>query len=409
MRSRCNVIIGPLARDFFLRRGARRRGTLVERIYGMRIGAHRAREVHCGVDRMALLQALIALVGRSAGKLLNAIFGWAVRALFGGVSGTQQTLLTILVACAAMWPLLLIGVAAPRAAAFLITFVPIPKAIPEEAIRAVWIALAVVLPGILGLALAAKSTIQTASEAFIVRVARGYPITIGIAVAFWMSFVSVPILRLVSAARRHTDADVTLIASARAYDQLAAEVQRVLNACGFALAVREPRFWVWAPMSVMRALGGPTLRHFVPSRLVHLQGPKLEIALYPASLLLRGPVKDTVLAHGLIVEALTPLDAFQTTATEAQAIEREIRDLWRTLHERAGTSRVALHSRLRAIANELLRLEASYDDWQTVYRETLQLGRAINGDPQLLAEAAAESPDLSCAGRAGATHAAPNV
>ena len=32
---------------------------------------------------MALLQALLTLISRSAGKILNAIFGWAVRALFG--------------------------------------------------------------------------------------------------------------------------------------------------------------------------------------------------------------------------------------------------------------------------------------------------------------------------------------
>jgi len=32
---------------------------------------------------MAILQALLTLISRSAGKILNAVFGWAVRALFG--------------------------------------------------------------------------------------------------------------------------------------------------------------------------------------------------------------------------------------------------------------------------------------------------------------------------------------
>jgi len=30
---------------------------------------------------MAILQAILTLISRSAGKVLNAIFGWAVRAL----------------------------------------------------------------------------------------------------------------------------------------------------------------------------------------------------------------------------------------------------------------------------------------------------------------------------------------
>src|SRR5262245_54553443 len=120
---------------------------------------------------MALVQAF-AFIGRSAGKILNAIFGWAVRALFGGVSGTQQTLLTILVAGAAMWPLLLVGAAAPRAAPYVLTFVSVPKSIPEGAIRAAWIGLAVALPSILGLALATKVPPAALHESFFVRVAR---------------------------------------------------------------------------------------------------------------------------------------------------------------------------------------------------------------------------------------------
>jgi hypothetical protein len=40
---------------------------------------------------VAILQALIGYLARSAGKALNAIFGWAVLALFGSVSPKEQT------------------------------------------------------------------------------------------------------------------------------------------------------------------------------------------------------------------------------------------------------------------------------------------------------------------------------
>jgi hypothetical protein len=79
---------------------------------------------------MAVLQALFAFIGRSAGRILNAIFGWAVRALFGSTSGREQMVLTGVVPMAASWPLLLIGVAAPRAAAFVLAFVPVRKVLP---------------------------------------------------------------------------------------------------------------------------------------------------------------------------------------------------------------------------------------------------------------------------------------
>src|SRR5512132_1528948 len=62
---------------------------------------------------MVLLQALLSFLGRSAGKVLNAIFGWAVIALFGRTSSRQQTLLSGVVAMAVLWPLLLAGILAP--------------------------------------------------------------------------------------------------------------------------------------------------------------------------------------------------------------------------------------------------------------------------------------------------------
>jgi hypothetical protein len=38
---------------------------------------------------MAIVQALVAFVGRSFGKILSALFDWAVVAIFGHASGTE--------------------------------------------------------------------------------------------------------------------------------------------------------------------------------------------------------------------------------------------------------------------------------------------------------------------------------
>jgi quinol-cytochrome oxidoreductase complex cytochrome b subunit len=66
---------------------------------------------------MAAIQALLAAIAKSAGKILNAIFGWAVRALFGESSAKQQTFLSIIVGAAVAWPILLVGIVIPKIAA----------------------------------------------------------------------------------------------------------------------------------------------------------------------------------------------------------------------------------------------------------------------------------------------------
>ncbi|HEY2901360.1 MAG TPA: phage holin family protein [Polyangia bacterium] len=58
---------------------------------------------------MAIIQALLALISKSAGTILNAIFGWAGHALFGKTTPHDQTLLSGLVGAAVAWPLLALG------------------------------------------------------------------------------------------------------------------------------------------------------------------------------------------------------------------------------------------------------------------------------------------------------------
>src|SRR3954468_4810146 len=92
--------------------------------------------------RMVFFQALASFIGRSAGKLLNAIFGWAVIGLFGRSSPRQQTVLAGLVAMAAALPLLLLGIVLPKIATFLLAFIPVSRAASAGLIRVIWIALA---------------------------------------------------------------------------------------------------------------------------------------------------------------------------------------------------------------------------------------------------------------------------
>ena len=105
---------------------------------------------------MAVLQALIALVTRSLGRITSSIFGWAVVALFGQTAPAEKTMLSALVGAAAAWPILLLGIVVPKLAVFVLGFVPMPDRIPSWTVRAVWIGLAVLIPLAVGITMAAR-------------------------------------------------------------------------------------------------------------------------------------------------------------------------------------------------------------------------------------------------------------
>jgi hypothetical protein len=358
---------------------------------------------------MAFLQALFALITKSAGKILNALFGWAVRALFGQTTPREQTFLSVVVAAAVAWPVLLVGIIAPKTAALLIAFVPIPHSIPSWVVRIVWVGLALIIPFAVGIALATKAP-RSGRKGW-PAVLRGFPITVGLAAAFVVMFVSVPLMRLVAIVRRRKNADVPLITDDSAYHQVARTICEVLNRHGFGLRAAAPRWWVAAPIRILTWVGGDAFRSYVPSHLEHFVAPDFELSLYPSGLLLRGKAHSVSWAHALIAESVVHTDGLQTVDPKAQALEKRIRSVWKT-YDTAPARLIDsgdLSRTLEQLAGELAAVEADFDDWQVLYRQILQVGRAIRGQRQLMdleatkAQAGAAAPSAG-AGRPGRNH-----
>jgi hypothetical protein len=349
---------------------------------------------------MAIVQAILALLTRSLGRIVSALFGWAVVALFGHTSGREKLWLSVLVGAAAAWPILLLGIAVPRVAALVLAFVPLSGSVPDWAIRAVWLGLALTVPFALGVAVAARSrgvgppvpgappapATSPMAEPALVRLLRGVPITIAVAIAFMIVFVTVPWQRVVSLVTRRVDVQVPLVTDSAAYAVVAAAVERVLDRHGFPVDAAEAPWWVSAPSRILLWLGGPAFRDYVPRRLAYFRGDRLEVALYPSGLLVRGPAQETAWAHGVLVEALSEAPAYQTFDPGAQDVERQIRSVWRVFRENPGAHRDSrwLEARLGEIARAIRALPVDYDEWQIVYRQALQLGRALHGQSQLL-------------------------
>jgi Putative Actinobacterial Holin-X, holin superfamily III len=348
---------------------------------------------------MALLQALFSLISRSAGKILNAIFGWAVRALFGQPSPKEQPFLTGVVAAAAAWPVLLVGVAFPKLAALVVAFIPFHNRAPAWTLRVAWIVLALIVPMLVGIAVASKAPPGAVHEPVWKRLLRGWPITLGLASAFLIMFVTVPALKLASIVRRRQDEQIPLVTHASSYHDVAEVSARTLRTHGFDLAPATPGWWVSAPTRILRKLGGDAFRNYVPEKLAYFREPNnrgLEAALYPNGLLLRGNAKAVARAHSLVSEALSHTEALQTMDPAAQALEQRVHSLWATCDRDAPAQRESpqLLGALRKLAADVARADLPFADWQVLYRELLQLDRALRGHGQLIIEAEAEAQTM---------------
>jgi hypothetical protein len=312
--------------------------------------------------------------------------GWAVGALFGQTTRREGLFLSLIVVAALAWPILLVGIAAPKIAVQMIAVVPLPDGVPSWTVRLGWMGLALLIPLGVGVAVSIETPLAMRRGSAVLRVMRGFPLTIGLASAFAIIFVSVPIMRIAALVRRQKSADIPLIMSAFAYHEVAAKICEVLNRQGLPLQAAEPGWWVSAPMRLLTWLGGEALRSHVPNRFAHFVSHELTLTLYPSGLVLRGNPARLTWAHGLVAEAVVHTEGLQTTDPRAQALEQRLRPLWRS-YDLDPTGRAKsgeLARELEHITRALRTLEVDWDDWQVLYRQILQLGRAAHGERQLL-------------------------
>src|SRR5215208_8245299 len=99
---------------------------------------------------MAMLQAILALVFRSAGRLLNTAFGWATTMLFGKRPQDRQIYLSVIAFGSIAWIVAVLGIAFPSFATFLLAFVPLPAWIDRTWVRLAMLAAAAVIPLVVG-------------------------------------------------------------------------------------------------------------------------------------------------------------------------------------------------------------------------------------------------------------------
>jgi hypothetical protein len=345
---------------------------------------------------MAILQAIFAFLARSVGKIFSALFDWAVVALFGRVSGVRKTVLSVVMAAAAAWPVLLLGVAFPRLAVLVLGFIPLSRSVPSGVVRLAWLALVLLVPIGVGIAVRLQSASKDGRPPSTLKsLLRGFPITLGLACAFAVLLVTVPVLRVVSAIRGRRDVHVPLVTTPESYGAAASLVLGALRRHGFDVAPAPAPWWMALPSHILLRLGRGAFEGYVLEKTAYFRNDALEAALYPNALLLRGTETDTARAHALTVETVTGHpDMFQTTSPGAQELERQVQRVWATLRvdPRAHVESRTLLGRLDEIAADMARQPLPYDDWQVIYREILQLERALRGERQILEATVPNAP-----------------
>ena len=278
---------------------------------------------------------------------------------------------------------------APKIAVQAVALVPLPPSVPDWIVRLVWVGLAFAIPLGVGVAVGQNAPGDTPHRTRAwrwLRVWRGFPITLGLALAFGIIFVTVPIVKIVARVRRRHSAEIPLIMTASAYHDVAAKIRDVLERHGFHFRSAAPDWWVATPIRLLSRLGGSDVRSHVPKRLEHFVTADLAISLYPTGLVLSGRPGSADLgarsdrriggAHGGVADHRP--EGAGAGATPARAVEaRRGRRAERDPHGPVGHD-------LEQITRELRTLQVQWDDWQALYREILQLDRALLGQRQLL-------------------------
>ena len=353
---------------------------------------------------MALFSGIFGILGRFAGRFLNSTLGWATILLFGRVSARRQTILLLIGLASIIWVVLVLGVLLPAVGVFLLAALPIPAFIDQTWIRAGMLLGGLFLPLLVGMAavFVSEESHRPRRGGIVVAVLRGYPFTL--LLAFTIAFLAVVALirKLRSIAARRVEAHVPLIVKPGRYDEVVGDLEGVLQRADIP-ARRTPAPEVLSlPPKLLARIAGPSLGSLVPDRLILLKAPDLEILVYPSDLAMSGAKATVTRARTAVAVQLTHSPAYLTTTAEAEQVEDRIRAIGEATDEPDGShhSSAELRARLDALDRTLSGLDIEFDEWETLYRERLQVERDLltggrNGQPALSATTSAPPAEVA--------------
>lgn len=326
---------------------------------------------------MAIIGSVFAMAGRFAGRLLNSALGWATLLLFGQVEGRKQTVLLVIALASLLWVLTVVGIVLPEVGTFLLAFVPIPDFVDENWVRLGMLALALLIPLLIGAAAiyVTEADRRPKGVALVTGVVRGYPFTLVLALTI-VTLAGVSLARKVrSLSKRWEDAHVPVVVKPGGYSQVLDDLRGVLDRSGLPVRVRPAPAIISLPPRMLDAVAGRALGSLVPDRLMMLTGDDLEVLVYPSDVAISGSKLAMARARAAIAIELTESPAYLTTSAEAQRIEDAVATLAGRDGERLAPTE--WRRRLRELDPRIAKLAVPFDEWETAYRQRLQVERDL--------------------------------
>ena len=327
---------------------------------------------------MAIVQIILAIFSRTAGRVLNTAFAWATIALFGRVPPRQQIYLSVMAFGSMAWLISVIGIAFPSAATFLLAFVTIPPWVRPGWIRLAMFTIALVSPLLVGgmslLALDPAGRPRGFARRLEV-ILRGYPVTIGLSLTLALLLIFVPVLRARGALKRWTTTHVPVMVKSEDYGSVLHDLEGALADEGWRTS-RVPASWMLRmPMHVFGALAGRSIP-LVAERLTTLQSAQLEVTLHPSDLILAGPNREVMKARARLAERLAFSKLYMTWTADAQRLEDRLRKIWLGTEASNGHHQAKT---LSAVDHDLKTAELPFEEWEVLFRKELLLERRRHG------------------------------
>jgi hypothetical protein len=324
---------------------------------------------------MAILASLFAMLGRFAGRVVNALLGWATVLLFGRVDAKRQAILGFVAIGSLVWVAAIVGVIVPDVGTFLVAAVPRPAWVEEQWVRWGMLAIVVGLPllvGVVGVWFM-RPTARPRGGALVPAVLRGYPFTaiLALTIAF-LAFVALT-RRLRALSRRWEDAHLPVIVQPDGYETIVETLHRELAAAGVETTVRPAPRLVSLPPRLLDRVAGQALGSLVPDHLALLVRDDLEILVYPSDLAMSGEKRTVATARAAAATGLIGAPAWLTVSADAQAIEDDIIRASQLPADETGP-------RLARVDRRLATSVIDVDDWETLVRMRLQLQLERSGE-----------------------------
>lgn len=324
---------------------------------------------------MTIFISLAGILGRMVGSVLTSTLGWASSLLFGRVPRSHQVLVSLMLAGSLLWILLVAGVLLPGLGAFFRTSTPGVSVVDVALLRLTVLALIVLLPAGIGLAayLAPSRGERARGLAAVGQILRGYPLALVLAGLLLVFLPAVGLDRKIRSVRRGwSDIHVPIVVKPGGYDTMVEDLRAALETADLSVTVHEAPRVLTVPGRLLSMVADGNVRGLAPDRLVELNGPGLEIGVYPSDIAISGGEHERTRARAVIVSRLATSSAHFTTSAESQAVEDRL--------ERVAKQTGRPDRELDEIDGMLLDLDIAPEDWDILYRLRLQAERdALRG------------------------------